>query len=109
LSLINHVDTFINANGKILFDRKGTVYGPIAELFFFPKNLEQHDFVGVMEHMPQSLAILNRDLGTKIVDDGKINENPTTPAKRYGESKLARIFAEDIESFLRYEARLLKS
>jgi hypothetical protein len=106
-TLESYVDRFVEGKGRFRFHRNGVVFGPIDELFFFPKTLEQHDFVGIAEHMPESLAILNRALGAKLRDDGRINEGPPVPRSRYGEKKLAKIFAGDLAVFKRYRAALL--
>ncbi|HVG34086.1 MAG TPA: sulfotransferase family 2 domain-containing protein [Pyrinomonadaceae bacterium] len=104
--LKTYVRRFLDSGGKIRFDRPGTVYGPIDEIFFLPKNLHEHDFVGVVELMDESLEILNRRLGTKIKNDGRVNEGPARPAKRYGVKALTEFFAEDIEKFNAYKAKI---
>jgi hypothetical protein len=105
-SLQNYVERFVAGKGRFRFRRNGVVFGPIDELFFFPKNLEAHDFIGIAEDMPKSLAILNRRIGSKLVDDGRINEGPPVPRERYGEKQLAKVLAADIESFHEYRAKL---
>jgi hypothetical protein len=106
-TLESYVDRFVAAKGRFRFNRKGTIYGPIDELFFSPTNLAEHDFIGIVEHMPESLAILNRDLGARLRDDGRINEGPPVSKSRYGEAELARVFAGDIDTFECYRAALL--
>jgi hypothetical protein len=107
-SLESYVDRFVAAKGRIRFNRNGMVYGPIDELFFFPKNLAEHDFVGIVERMPESLAILNRHVGVNLVDDGRINEGPPIPRKRYGEKALKKLFAADIDAYHHYRENLPK-
>ncbi len=106
--LRTYVSRFVESEGRIRFNRGGTVFGPIDELFFFPTNLEMHDFVGIVEHMPRSLAILNDHLGSDIADDGRINQGPVQKPERIGEVELTRLFARDIETFNRYERRLIE-
>ena len=101
------VKTFLNSQGKIRFNRNGTSYGPINEIFFLPSNLDQHDFVGVVETMSESLEILNCHLGTNIQNDERVNENPSSSRSRYGEEELMKFFAADIEVFERYKAKLV--
>ena len=108
LDLKTYVARFIEGNGRIRFNRGGTVFGPIDEIFFYPTNLEAHDFVGIVEHMPRSLGILNDHLGTAIADGERINKGPVDKRERIGEAELTRLFAKDIETFHRYEERLLK-
>lgn len=100
------VKTFLDNQGKIRFDRCGTSYGPINEMFFLPDNLDQHDFVGVVEIMSESLKILNRHLGTNIQNDERVNENPSSTRSRYGEEELMKFYAADIEVFERYKAKI---
>jgi hypothetical protein len=76
----------------------------IRETFFLPENLAQHDFVGVVERMPESLALLNELLSTQICNDGKINTGPPSEAPRYREPELTKLFAEDIAVYESYRA-----
>lgn len=105
-SVENYVRTFLDAGGQIRFERNGLVYGPIEELFQFPPDLDQFDFIGVVERMAPSLAHLNQRLGLKLVDDGPINSGPTGPRPRWGEAELQRFFAREIEIFDFYKSRL---
>jgi hypothetical protein len=106
LDLKTYVKRFLDCEGKIRFDRNGTIFGPIDEIFFLPTNLHEHDFVGVVEMMDESLEILNKHLGTKIKNDGKINEGPPHPSKRYGVKELTKFFADDIKTFNDYKAKI---
>lgn len=101
------VETFLKSQGKIRFNRNGTSYGPIDEIFFLPNNLDQHDFVGVVELMSESLGILNHHLGTSIQNDERVNEGPVSSRSRYGEEELMKFFAADIEVFDRYKAKIV--
>lgn len=101
------VKAFLNSQGKIRFYRNGTIYGPIDESFYLPNNLDQHDFVGVVELMSESLEILNDYLGTSIQNDERVNENPSRFRVRYGEEELMKFFAADIEVFESYKAKIV--
>jgi hypothetical protein len=108
LDLERYVERFIEGNGRIRFNRGGTIFGPIDEIFHYPTNLDVHDFVGIVEHMPQSLGILNDHLGTAIADGERLNKGPVVKRERIGEGELTRLFARDIETFHQYESRLVE-
>jgi hypothetical protein len=101
-----YVRTFLDAGGQIRFDRDGLVYGPIEELFQLPARLDRFDFVGVVERMGPSLALLNRRLNLNLVDGGRVNAGPPGPRLRWGEAELGRFFAEEIELFERYKRQI---
>ncbi|CAN5718789.1 hypothetical protein BH11PSE6_BH11PSE6_26760 [soil metagenome] len=107
--LAGFVRQFLDCDGQIRFDRDGTIYGPIDEIFYLPKNLGQHDMVGVVESMDQSLDLLNAGLGTRIANDRRINQGPARPARPWGRAALTRFFADDIATFERYRAKLAAS
>lgn len=106
LDLKAFVGRFLDCDGQIRFDRDGTLFGPIDEMFFLPRQLDRYDLVGVVEMMDQSLDRLNAGLGTRIANDRRVNTGPGRPARPYGAADLTRFFAGDIALFEQYRAAL---
>jgi hypothetical protein len=102
----HYVRSYLDSGGQIRFDRDGLVCGPIEELFQFPAHLDRFDFVGVVERMGPSLALLNRWLNLKLVDDGPINAGPPGPQPRWGVAELEHFFAQEIEMFENQKRRI---
>jgi hypothetical protein len=98
------VDHFLESRGELIFHREGLTYRLIEEAFFMQKQLERYDFVGIMERMEDSLAILSRQLGVTLVIGERLNAGPP-PEKRYRERDIRRLYAEEIE---RYESRVAR-
>jgi hypothetical protein len=101
------VRRFLDCGGDLRFDRNDTIYGPIEESFFVPRNLADHDVVGITELMDDTLGVLNRALGTDMRNEGITNRNPVTERPRYGEAELERLFEADTETYHHYRDRLL--
>jgi hypothetical protein len=97
---------FLDCGGDLRFDRGGTIYGPIEESFFLPRNLVDHDVVGIMELMDETLVVLNRALRIGMRNEGMVNRNPAADRQRYGEAELKRLFETDTETYHRHRDRL---
>ena len=100
------VRRFLDCGGDLRFDRGGTIYGPIEESFFLPRNLADHDVVGIMELMDETLAVLNRALRIGMRNEGLVNRNPVADRQPYGAAELERLFEADTETYHRYRDRL---
>lgn len=73
----------------------------------YPTNLAIYDFIGITEEMDRSLEVLNRVLGTQIVNDCLINAVPCE--KTYRRRELEQKFGRELRMYELARAKLFSS
>jgi hypothetical protein len=100
------VDHFLDRRGELVFHRgEHLSYRLIEEAFFLPKQLDRYDFIGIMEKMDESLALLGERLGVPLRLGPRLNAGPP-PEPRCREDDIRALYADEIEIYEHYSSAL---
>lgn len=97
MTIDEHIDKLMSG------ELKPAVYGKADTKVDF----DAFSFVGIVEDMDQSLAVLNKDLGTHIMNNTVINKGPGID-NSYRREDLEKVCEPEIEIFENFREKLAK-